>query len=360
MPRTDPFEPSLHIDLQALLSNLRQVRTLAPRSRVLGMIKTDAYGCGLSQVAQALHDHTDALAVACLEDAAKLRADGLKNRIVLMDHPLNAQLLKDCVELRLDLQVFDVDSVEHLMKADIAPMNIWLKLDSGMHRLGLEPAQFADIAQRVSQAPQCAELICMSHMACADQPENPENDRQLQRLLKAASGFAMSMANSATICSRSAAHLDWVRPGLMLYGINPIRNGAEKNLNLRPVMRLEAPLLQIREIDAGEAVGYGRRWSADKRCRIGVLGIGYGDGYPFSPGDRDLQALFDGRRAPLIGRVSMDMVSVLLDKHPEAKVGDRFQMWGEQLPLEEVAAAAGLIPYALMTSVGSKIHRSYC
>ena len=359
MPRSDPFEPSLRVDLKALRSNLERVRALASNSRVLGMIKTDAYGCGLLEVARTIESATDAMAVACLEDAAKLREAGVEARIVLMDHPANESLLRDCVEWRLDLQLFDMDSCRRFMEADIPPLNVWLKLDSGMHRLGLPPSEFAEVAKKISKARQCAELTCMSHMACADQPDNPENERQLRRLLEAAEGFAMSLANSATICTRRAAHLDWVRPGLMLYGVSPVRGRLGADLKLRPVMNLEAPLLQIREIEAGEAVGYGRRWHASKRCRIGVLGIGYGDGYPFSPGDRKLEAALRDRRAPLIGRVSMDMVNVALDAIPEAQVGDRFQMWGDQLPLEEVAAAAGLVSYALMTAAGARVSRRY-
>ena len=240
------------------------------------------------------------------------------------------------------------------------PLTVWLKLDSGMHRLGLDEAMLCDCHARLQGAAQVAELNLLSHFACADERGHSLTEVQLECFLDLLDlDFDQrSLANSAAVLMIPAAHMDWLRPGIMLYGASPFADLSAAELGLKPAMTLSAQLIAVREVAVGESVGYGAGWVAERPSRIGTVSCGYADGYPrHAPSGTPLYV--GGRRAALAGRVSMDMLSVDLTDLPEAAVGDAVELWGANLPVDEVAHAAGTIGYELLTKVTARVPRRY-
>ncbi len=345
------------IDLGALRHNLSVVRSLCPHSRVMAMVKADAYGHGLLPVAQALRS-ADGLAVARLEEALQLRRAGISQPLLLLGSLLDAGDLEICASERIDVEVHDEATAELVCRRRGSPLNVWLKLDSGMHRLGLDPAAFRTTDAWLRRAPAVAEVVHMTHFACADELASSRTAQQFETFRQAHgdSDAMTSVANSAALIGRPEARGDWVRPGIMLYGDNPLADSHP--LPLQPVMTLCARVLAIREIDVDEAVGYGARWSSERPSRIATLGIGYGDGYP-RHAESGTPVLLNGRRAPLAGRVSMDSITVDVTDIDDVRVGDEAILWGEGLPAAEVARHADTISYELFTSIGSRVSRDY-
>jgi alanine racemase len=345
------------IDLGALRHNLSVVRALCPHSRIMAMVKADAYGHGLLPVAQALRE-ADGLAVARLEEALQLRRAGVSQRLLLLGSLLDAGDLEICASERIDVEVHDEATAELVCRRRGSPLNVWLKLDSGMHRLGLDPALFRAVDAWLRRTPTVAEIVHMTHFACADDPSSTHTARQLDcfRQAHGDSDAAISVANSAALIAQPEARGDWVRPGIMLYGDNPLADSHP--LPLQPVMTLCARVLAIREIAPGEGVGYGARWTSERPSRIATLGIGYGDGYPRHAAS-GTPVLFSGQRAPLAGRVSMDSITVDITDIDGVRVGDEAILWGEGLPAAEVARHADTISYELFTSIGSRVSRDY-
>ncbi len=345
------------ISLGALQHNLREAQKRAGTAKVLAVVKADAYGHGLVRVARSLAEVADGLGVARLEEALALREEGIRGRILVMSSPMSPEVLWECSEHDLDLLLYSMEGVEMLTNASLRkPLRIWLKLDSGMHRLGLSAEEFQRAEKRLTEHAKIEEIIHMSHFASADEPGSAITEEQQSRFKAVAKKRPWSLANSAALLERPASRGDWVRPGLMLYGVSPFAGGRPLP-ELRPVMRLEAELLSVREIAAGEQVGYGGKWQAPGPARIGTAAIGYADGYPW--GDRPLPALVQGKRVETVGQVSMDMIGLNLSPCPEAVPGDKVLLWGDGLPVEEVAAAAGLIPYTLLTALGGRTEKRY-
>jgi alanine racemase len=263
--------------------------------------------------------------------------------------------------LGLDLVLQGVEQVEALLAASLSrPLNIWLKLDSGMHRLGLAPETVRQLFPRLRAAPQVAELNLLSHFACADERGHSLTEVQLECFLDLLDlDFDQrSLANSAALLMIPASHMDWIRPGIMLYGATPFADLSAAELGLQPAMSLSAQLIAVREVAVGESVGYGAGWVAERASRIGTVSCGYADGYPrHAPSGTPV--LIRGQRVPLAGRVSMDMLTVDLSDLPEAAVGDTVELWGAHLPVDEVAQAAGTIGYELLTKVTARVPRRY-
>ena len=240
------------------------------------------------------------------------------------------------------------------------PLNVWLKLDSGMHRLGFSAEALRAVFPSLRGAPQVAELNLMSHFACADERGHTLTEDQLECFLGLLDlDFDQrSLANSAAVLSIPAAHMDWIRPGIMLYGASPFADLGAAEMGLRPAMSLHAQVMSIREVAVGENVGYGATWVAERPSRIGTVSCGYADGYPrHAPSGTPV--LVAGQRAPLAGRVSMDMLAVDLTDLPEATVGAPVELWGAQLAVDEVADHAGTIGYELLTKVTARVPRRY-
>lgn len=345
-----------HIDLAALRHNLAHIRAQAPRSRVMAVVKANAYGHGIVEVSRALAD-ADALGVARIEEAIALRAAGIVTPLVLLEGVANAEQLAAAAAHDLDIVVHDPAHLP-LLAAWRGParLALWLKIDTGMNRLGFRP-EAAPAAMRALQGLQPAPrmLRLMTHFASADQIGDPSVAAQIARLRAVApAGLELSLANSAAILSLPESHAHWVRPGLALYGASPFEGRTGAQLGLRPVMTLASTVIAVREVAAGEQVGYGGTWLAPRAARVAILAAGYGDGLLRAIPTGAI-VLVNGQRAPLVGRVSMDMIAVDVSALPACAVGDAALLWGPELPVEGLAAAAGTIAYELLCAVSQRV-----
>jgi len=348
------------INLQALQHNFSLVQQAAPQSRVMAIIKANAYGHGLVSIAQAL-PAAAAFGVSCLEEAIALREAGFDRRIVLLEGLFAADDIGLIGGYRLDVVVHHASQLQWLEQRPLLrPLDVWLKIDTGMHRLGFDPDRVAAIVQRLKQIPQVATVRYMTHFSCADDLDNPDTRQQIDvfNSTLAAMEGERTLANSAGILGWPAARGDWVRPGIMLYGSSPLHGRTAKSLGLQPVMTLSTKLIAINARKQGDAIGYGADWHCPADMRIGVAAIGYGDGYPrHARSGTPLRV--KGREASLVGRVSMDMISVDLNAVPDAQVGDEVILWGEGLPIDEVAESSTTISYEILCGVGSRVQFDY-
>ena len=349
------------IDLSAIRHNYSVAKRCAPGRQAFAVVKANAYGHGLGEVVTALSEVADGFAVASLEEATEVRALQGEARILLLEGCFEAAEYQLAAQLGLDLVLHSEQQAAQLLAASLSrPLNIWLKLDSGMHRLGLGEAAVRACYSRLQGAGQVAEVNLISHFACADERGHELTEQQLETFLDLLDlGFAQrSLANSAAILTIPAAHMDWLRPGIMLYGATPFAELSAAELGLVPAMTLSAQLIAIRQVAVDDSVGYGAAWRAERPSRIGTVSCGYADGYPrHAPSGTPL--LVRGQRVALVGRVSMDMLTVDLTDLPAAQVGDEGQLWGAQLPVDEVAQAAGTIGYELLTKVTRRVPRRY-
>ncbi|HSN16615.1 MAG TPA: alanine racemase [Gammaproteobacteria bacterium] len=345
------------IDLGALRHNLKRVRELAPHSRVMAVVKANAYGHGLALTAQALAG-ADAFAVASLEEAQTVRRAGLSNPIVLLEGVFSETELEEAVQWDCELVVHDDYQLKLIEKSRLKhQLTVWLKVDTGMNRLGIAPAAISDAWKRLNKAKAVKPPVrLMTHFASADETSNPKTQSQLEAFAAATAGLdaERSIANSAGILAWPQSHADWVRPGSMLYGASPFptRTGAEDGL--RPVMTMETALIAVKRLRKGESVGYGGAFVAPEDMTLGIAAIGYGDGYPrHAPSGTPM--LVKGQRVPLVGRVAMDMIALDLRNLSNPKVGDQVVAWGPELPVEEIARAAGTIPLELLCGVTQRV-----
>ncbi|MFO8156471.1 MAG: alanine racemase [Pseudomonadota bacterium] len=350
------------IDLGALTDNLETARRSAPGQPVLAVVKADAYGHGLVRAAEALHRAgVDALGVASLEEARTLRGAGIEGPVVLLEGFFEATELPALAELGLTPVIhcpWQLEALEAWRAPH--PLPVWLKVDSGMHRLGFEPDGLPAVRERLARCPAVAgEPVVMTHLACADEPDRPETGRQLETFRTCvAADEVVSIANSAGILGWPEARRGWLRPGIMLYGVSPFAVGVENAAagELRPVMTLRSELICVRRLAAGEAIGYGATWRAPEAMPVGVVAAGYGDGYPrHAPSGTPV--LVGDHEVPLVGRVSMDMITVDLRAHPDACPGDPVTLWGRGLPVARIAEAAGTIGYELLCHVTPRVPR---
>lgn len=345
------------IDTQALRHNLNVIRARAGRSKVIAVVKANAYGHGLVSAALAIQD-AGAYAVARLEEGMSLRAAGIDARVLLLEGVFSRSQLEDAAHDKLDLVVHDLRQIELLEQTGgAARFARWLKIDTGMNRLGFSPRDFVPALKRIRMlqtAPR--ELRLMTHLACADERDGQVTREQLIRFAEATQGlkYETSIVNSAGLLGGAAAGSDWVRPGLALYGASPFEDSTAADFGLRPVMTLLSTVLTVREISAGARVGYGGAWAASRPSRIAIIAAGYGDGVPrgFQTGT---PVLIKKQRAPLVGRVSMDMIAVDVTGIAGVEVGTTATLWGEGLPVEEVARHAGTIPYELLCSISQRV-----
>lgn len=346
------------LDLDALVHNVGVVQRLAPGRKIMAVIKANAYGHGAITVARALHNRVDALAVASIEEALELRRAGVEAPILLLEGVFAAIELLAAAEQDLWLTVENEMHVAWLEQARLPkPVGCWLKVNTGMNRLGVTPDQAPAFFARLQACDNVADgTVLSTHFACADDLDSPMTRNQLDALGALDIDAPRSAANSAGILAWPDSHLDWVRPGYMLYGNSPMLLPHANADALKPVMSLKASIISLREVAAGETVGYGATWTASRDSRIATLCIGYGDGYP-----RQMPAgapvLIRGQRAPLAGRVSMDMVTVDVTDVADAQIGDEVILWGDDLPLSEVAAAADSNGYELLTRMPSRTPR---
>ena len=349
------------IDLGALRHNYRHARKLGG-GKALAVVKADAYGHGAVACARALEPEADGFGVACIEEALELREAGIRAPIVLLEGFFDAEELA-LVE-RHDLWTvvaspWQVDALEHHRAT--RPWQVWLKLDSGMHRLGLSPDEYLDAWRRLHALPWIEGMVAMSHFSRADELSHASTRDQLAAfdaaLAQLPAGTASSIANSAALMAWPGTRRDWVRPGLMLYGSHMLDAPRAEADALRAVMRLESKVIAVRELAAGEPIGYAGTFITTRLTRVGVVAAGYADGYP-QYATSGTPVIIDGRPGELIGRVSMDMLTVDLTDHPAAGLGSLIELWGPNLPVAEVAARSGNSPYRLLTGL-KRVPRRY-
>ena len=350
---------SATIDSGALRHNLQRLRQWAPRSRVMAVIKANAYGHGLVAVARALAATADAFAVARVDEGLALRAAGIAAPTVLLEGVFDREQLDAAAAADFELVVHTGEQIELLRAAPAgARFKVWLKLDSGMNRLGFkEPAFGAAHAALSALGSVQTPVNLFTHLASADDPELATTSEQLARF-DAATRFLpgeRSIANSAGMLSFAAAQADWVRPGLLLYGVSPIAGAIGADYGLQPVMTLRSHVIAVKELVPGEQVGYGGNWTARRPTRLAVAAVGYGDGYPRSLG-AGAPVLVNGERAGLAGKVSMDMIGIdVTDLRRPPAPGDAVILWGEGLPVEEIAVWANTIPYELLCGISQRV-----
>lgn len=349
-----PTRALIHLD--ALRHNLARTREAAPKSKVMAALKANAYGHGLVRVARALSG-TDAFAVATVDEARALREAGIKHPVVLLEGIYSSRDLQRARELDLELVVHHRFQVEALEADSGTALIVWLKLDTGMHRLGVAPEEAEELYQCLYRCPQVKQPVrLMSHLACAEEQENPFTAQQQQRFDALTAGWEgeRSLANSAGILHWPETHYDWVRPGGVLYGLLTVSEQSGADYGLKPAMTLESRLIAINSVNPGEHVGYGCTWTAPESMPLGIVAIGYGDGYP-RHAVAGTPVTVNGVYTQTLGRVSMDMVAVDLRPVPKARVGDRVVLWGESLPAERVAGACGTISYELTSGLTSRV-----
>jgi alanine racemase len=345
------------IDTHALRHNLKTIRERARGARVMAVVKANAYGHGLVPTALALAE-ADAFGVARLEEGLALRAAGITQPIVLLEGVFAPEHLLEAARHGFDLVVHDMLQIE-LLEESSSPQRflLWIKIDTGMNRLGFRPSEFATALERIRRLqPSPLEIRLLTHLARADEQDNVVTRQQVARFKEATQGidYTVSIANSAGVFGTLPLGCDWVRPGIALYGGSPFGDRTGVELGLQPVMSLETSVIAIRQVPKGETVGYGGAWRAQRDSVVAIIAAGYGDGLP-----RNLPSgtpiLIGGRRAPLVGRVSMDMIAVDVSELPDAHVGTPVVLWGNGLPVEEIARHAGTIPYELLCGVSQRV-----
>ena len=346
------------LDLQAAQHNLRQVRCYAPNNKVMAVIKANAYGHGILRLANALNE-ADGFAVARVDEGVRLRQAGFQQAILVLQGFVCQDELQLMLNNQLDAMIHNVTQIEILkqLSPQTAQLKVWLKMDTGMNRLGFKVDDFQAAYQQLSQLATILKPInLITHFANADDLLDDKTRQQLDLFNQSIAGFPgeRSIANSAGIIGWPNIQSDWVRPGLMLYGCSPFAGKTGADFGLKPVMSLHSRLIATKTIKAGETVGYGGSWQASTNTLVGVVSIGYGDGYHRHTRS-GAPVLVNGQRAPLIGRVSMDMITVDLSQLPEAKIGDPVTLWGQDLAVEEIAYYADTIPYTLLCGITQRV-----
>ncbi|WP_420492985.1 alanine racemase [Sedimenticola selenatireducens] len=349
--------PTAVIDLSALRHNLQRAAALAPGSRLYAVIKANAYGHGLLRAARAFSD-ADALAVARVEEAVQLRLAGIDHPLLVLEGFFNAEELEAASHYQLEVAIQQPEQLQILSEHSIGrPVTCWLKMDTGMHRLGFQP-DAVDAAWKFlnAHASVAKGVRVMTHLASADDLSNPVTNDQLRlfRVHADQLNTVTSIANSAGIIGWPTSRTDWARPGIMLYGASPMLGRTGVSEGLRPAMTLKSRIIAINSFAKGSPIGYSGSWVCPEDMRVAVVAAGYGDGYPrhAPPGT---PVLLNKQRVPLIGRVSMDMLNLDLRTQPEVRVGDEVVLWGEGLAVEEVAERAGTIAYELFCGVTQRV-----
>ncbi len=350
------------INLSHLKKNLNSIRKIVNHSRVMAVVKADAYGHGMLKVCKHLID-VDAFAVAYVNEALELREHGIVKPILALQGFSSVEELQIAVTHNVQVVIHHVEQLKILQSiSHTHALNVYIKLDTGMHRLGFDPSQFKQIiAQIKSILPLKSKVSVMTHLACADELNNPATRQQLDLFDQILNGqhYSQSIANSAGILAWPDCHRDWVRPGLMLYGVNPLNDDAATStqVELYPVMSLRAPIISLKKCQKGARIGYGGEYCCPHDMVIGIVAAGYADGYPRHL-SRAPKLSIHGRQVPLVGRVSMDMVTVDLGA-VNARVGDEVELWGYEIPVAQIAKNAETISYELLCAAGNAVHRKY-
>ncbi|PBO40994.1 alanine racemase [Salmonella enterica] len=344
------------INRRALRHNLQRLRELAPASKLVAVVKANAYGHGLLETARTLPD-ADAFGVARLEEALRLRAGGITQPILLLEgfFDVSAQCLHTAVHNQEQLAALEAVELAE-------PVTVWMKLDTGMHRLGVRPEEAEAFYQRLTHCKNVRQPVnIVSHFARADEPECGATEHQLDIFNAFCQGKPgqRSIAASGGILLWPQSHFDWARPGIILYGVSPLEHKPwGPDFGFQPVMSLTSSLIAVRDHKAGEPVGYGGTWVSERDTRLGVVAMGYGDGYPRAA-PSGTPVLVNGREVPIVGRVAMDMICVDLGPNAQDNAGDPVVLWGEGLPVERIAEMTKVSAYELITRLTSRVAMKY-
>ncbi|MBW7472839.1 alanine racemase [Marinobacter sp. M216] len=356
-----PRSTVARIDLGALRQNYRLACEHAGPAQAMAVVKADGYGHGIVPVAQALANDAPKYAVACLEEALAIRDAGLRQPVVMLQGVHAPGDLGLCVRQGFEPVLHSHHQLAWLDQMAARP-TFWVKVNTGMNRLGFLPAELAEVMRKLDAIGARPGLLgFVTHFACADDLDSSMTAEQTARFEEATAHWPelmRSVGNSAAHFIPGQPMFDWSRPGIMLYGGSPMLAKIGPELGLKPVMSLEAPLITTRTVRAGETVGYGGGFVADRDTRMGMVAIGYGDGYPRHAGT-GTPAAVNGQRIRLIGRVSMDMLAVDLSNAPDAREGDPVELWGPTVGVDEVATCAGTISYELLTGITARVPREY-
>lgn len=342
---------------RALAANADRAREFSRGAAVYAMVKADGYGHGIGLAARAMEDHVDGFGVAVLEEALALRQRAIDTPLMLLEGFFDETELREAAYLNLEVVIhseWQVALLEHSPRA----LRVWLKVNTGMHRLGVPPEQVDPLLSRLIAVAGVQVLGLMTHFACADQKDDPLTDDQIGELreLAEAHGLPYSAANSAALHRYPGTHGAVVRPGIMLYGSSPFPWKSAAELGLSVSHRFSARVIALNDVAKGASVGYGATWQAQRPTRVAVVSVGYGDGYP-RHAPTGTPVAVNGRRAALVGRVSMDMITVDVTDLPEVAVGDEVELWGDVVDVDEVAAACGTIAYELFCQLTGRPER---
>lgn len=366
------------INSAALRHNIQLIKSFAPNQKLLAMIKANAYGQGLLPAAHILADQVDGFGVARLREALEIQETGYTGKILLVEGFFDREELLKTLSRRFDSVIHCYEQLELLEQVATEwekeqqkgfwkrktkiyfPINVWLKIDTGMHRLGVHPEQVDEFYQRLKKCPLVESISFVSHFSRADELDCGYTEKQIATFEQATQSYpehARSISASSGILYWKQAHYEWVRPGIIMHGISPHYEPIT-HLGFQPVMTLSSSLIAVRTHKAGEPVGYGGTWVSPKDTKLGVIAMGYGDGYPRNAPE-GTPVLINGRKVPIVGRVSMDMLTVDLGADSQDKVGDEAIFWGKDLLIEEIAEHIGVISYELITKLTPRVIFEY-
>jgi alanine racemase len=340
------------INHQALLSNLNHIKKIANKSKIMSVLKANAYGHSLLDVAKTLKA-SDGFAVLSISEAIQLRENNFKQTVLLLEGFFDKDEVKIASELSINVTVHNHRQIELINQVKpISPINIHLKINTGMNRLGFMPGEINYLLESLNSNPYIQDIVLMTHFSTADEKEGIEKQLGIFNLIADNYNYPASVANSAALIKYPESRLDWVRPGIMLYGLSPFENKTAKDLQLIPVMSLTSEIIATQDIKAGDSVGYGLDFKANKNMRIGVVACGYADGYP-RHAQKGTPVAIDGHLSILTGRVSMDMLYVDITQIPNANIGSQVELWGDNVPTDSVAKFSGTVGYELICAVSA-------
>lgn len=348
-----PLVCSIHLD--ALRHNLAVARRAAPQSRIMAVVKANGYGHGLLNVARGLAA-ADGFAVLGLNEALMLRAAGYSQTLLLLEGVFLADELQQAANQHISVVVHNEQQLQMLEQASLpAPVSVFIKLNTGMNRLGFSPARYAEAVARLQACPTVGGITLMTHFATADDDQGVEPAWTLFQQHTRQLTHARSLANSAALLRYPHTHADWVRPGIMLYGASPVTGTPAASLDLQAVMQLHSELIAVQTLQPGDSVGYGQRFTATRTTHIGIVACGYADGYPrHAPNGTPIAV--SGTLTRTVGRVSMDMLFADITDIPQADIGSPVELWGKQVPVDAVAEASGTVGYELLCALAPRVH----
>ena len=352
-----PIQATIH--LAALRHNLKVAKSAAPNSKIMAVVKANGYGHGLLCVAAGLKQ-ADGFAVLGLDEAVSLRESGFGQTILLLEGVFSQEELVTASELGISLVVHCDKQIEMLESASIhTPVSVFLKMNTGMNRLGFTPNHYAVALNRLVNCQNVKgqnrkEITLMTHFATADEDEGVAAALTLFRKVTSGLDHPTSLANSAALLRYPETHSDWARPGIILYGATPVSGTSAASYGLKPAMSLTSEIIAVQNLEIGESVGYGKRFTATHQTRVGIVACGYADGYPRHAPSGTAIAV-DGKLTQTLGRVSMDMLFADITDIPQANIASPVELWGDQVPVDTVAEAAGTVGYELLCAVASRV-----